>query len=211
MTLRRGRTNAIHMDPFHRPFADTWIDQSVGYVVRGITADATNWTVVFHRQRKGRFSIVGGKGSFLSVLTMRSANESKSAEPKTSDGFQVFCKCDNGKTVLTKLTAPNDDLCDWFADIHQKDRPTVGLHDYARAVKVIKSNGTTVPLTALWSSLVVEGQVYVKIVRKYWTMARNFDEQTFKAECPITLESCKDPDLSALPACTPLKGPVSKN
>ena len=100
----------------------------------------------------------------------------------------VFVKGVSGKSFVFSTT-DFEDYCDLFTLIHEKDKPQVKLKDYAHAVTLnakCRRINLASPMDRSLTSFVM--------MLKSWTMGRNFDEETFSAECPITLETVKDAD-----------------
>jgi hypothetical protein len=84
-------------------------------------------------------------------------------------------------------TADFEDYCDLFTLIQEKDKPRITLTDYAHAV-TLNARGRRINLGSPLDRTIES----FTMILKSWTMGRNFENETFTAECPITLDNVKD-------------------
>ncbi len=111
----------------------------------------------------------------------------------------IICKGISGRSILIDVTHM-EDLCDWIIELQKEDMPEVTLDDYLIATTVTDSKMRRIQLSDkpddLNNLFTSSDTITLRIMLKSWTMAHNYDFKTMTADCPITLEKCKNPIAS---------------
>lgn len=104
-----------------------------------------------------------------------------------------------GETIKFQMSDQNS-ITEMFVEIYNKfiNNTKIDIYDFEKAVKIYRTDLEPIVLSENKIATIAKsnGTLNIVIIKKSWTMGKNYDPKSMSAICPITLKKCIDPIIA---------------